>query len=114
MPELKESRSSTKPLEPTLRHQLESKLGTNLSDICVAPNHISAILGAESYTQGNTIYLNAGKIDPNTTAGQELIGHEAAHIVQQRPNNGMANETHVNRVKTSDKHQAAVMAFIKG
>jgi len=108
-------------LEPTLRHQLETKLGTDLSDIHVTANHVPGILGAESVVQGNTIYLNAGTVDPNTTAGRELIGHEAAHVVQQqsgiqlRPDNTQTSGSRPgSKVKTSDKQQAAVLALVKG
>lgn len=115
------SRSSVKPLEPTLRHQLESQLGTDLSGVCVAANHVPGILGTDSFVHGNTIYLNAGKIHPHTTAGRELIGHEAVHVVQQRsgimqkPDKPRPSGSRLGSgVKTSDKRQAAVLAFIKG
>lgn len=115
------SRSSLKPLEPTLRHQLESELGADLSGVCVAANHVPGILGAHSFVQGNTIYLNAGKIDPNTSAGRELIGHEAVQVVQQRsgivqkPDKPQPSGSRPGSgVKTSDKQQVAVLAFVKG
>jgi hypothetical protein len=118
MPESKGPQNLAKSLEPTLRHQLESELGADLSNIRVAANHIPGILGGESFVQGNTIFLNAGKVDPNTTAGRELIGHEAAHIVQQgagvqqRPGDGSHGAQ--SGTKTADKQQAAVLAFVKG
>lgn len=39
------------------------------------------------------------------------------HQIQQETNNklrDMANETYINRVKSSDKHQKSVVDFIKG
>ncbi len=114
MPNSKDSQTSPKPLEPTLRHQLECKLGTDLSNIRVVQNNVSSGSDAKSFAQGNTIYINANAVDPNSKSGQEVIAQEATHIVQQRSNNTAVNETYVNRVKTSDKQQAAVLNFIKG
>jgi hypothetical protein len=41
-------------------------------------------MGAEAYAQGNELHFAPGKYDPDSTAGRELIGHELAHVVQQR------------------------------
>src|SRR5690606_18829754 len=40
-------------------------------------------IGAQAYTQGTSIHFAPGRYDPGSQSGQELIGHELAHVVQQ-------------------------------
>ncbi|AUX33623.1 MULTISPECIES: DUF4157 domain-containing protein [Sorangium] len=44
----------------------------------------AAALGAVAYTQGSDIHVAPGHWSPETRAGQALLGHELAHVVQQR------------------------------
>jgi hypothetical protein len=37
-----------------------------------------------AYTQGNDIHFAPGQYSPETSKGQELLGHELTHVVQQR------------------------------
>jgi len=41
-------------------------------------------LGALAYTQGNDVHFAPGQYDPGSQKGQELLGHELSHVVQQR------------------------------
>ncbi|WP_337098454.1 eCIS core domain-containing protein [Paenibacillus sp. YIM B09110] len=41
-------------------------------------------VGALAYTQGNDIHFAPGQYNPESSQGQELIGHEMTHVVQQR------------------------------
>jgi hypothetical protein len=41
-------------------------------------------LNAQAYTAGNHIVFAAGQYAPNSGAGQKLLAHELAHVVQQR------------------------------
>ena len=41
-------------------------------------------MGAEAFTQGSHIHLAPGRGDARSEQGRELIGHELAHVVQQR------------------------------
>ncbi|MBK9031025.1 MAG: DUF4157 domain-containing protein [Myxococcales bacterium] len=38
---------------------------------------------ARAYTEGNSVH-GAGTVRSGSQAGRELIGHELAHVVQQR------------------------------
>jgi len=67
-----------------LRHQMESRLGANFSDVRVHEGHQATLVGAQAYTSGNNIHFAPGHYDPASPGGQELIGHELAHVVQQR------------------------------
>src|SRR5690606_37874359 len=40
-------------------------------------------LGALAYTQGTDIHFAPGQYSPGSQSGQELLGHELAHTVQQ-------------------------------
>jgi hypothetical protein len=37
-----------------------------------------------AYTQGNEIHVAPGHFVSETTRGQELLGHELGHVMQQR------------------------------
>jgi hypothetical protein len=41
-------------------------------------------VGARAFTHGTDIYFAAGAFDPDGPDGQRLIGHELAHVVQQK------------------------------
>jgi outer membrane protein OmpA-like peptidoglycan-associated protein len=41
-------------------------------------------MGALAYAQGNDVHFAPGQYNPSSQSGQELIGHELAHVVQQR------------------------------
>ena len=43
----------------------------------------SAEVGALAYTQGTDIHFAPGQFKPDTSAGQQLLGHELTHVIQQ-------------------------------
>jgi hypothetical protein len=71
-------------LPDPLRQKMEAAFDTDFSDVRVHEGPQPAALDAVAYAQGNDIYMNPGKYSPGTREGQELIGHELAHVVQQR------------------------------
>ncbi len=44
----------------------------------------AAAVGALAYTVGDSVVFGQGRYAPQTTAGQRLLAHELAHVVQQR------------------------------
>ena len=76
--------SNSQPLPQSLRHDFETKFGQNLSDVRVHENHQATHLGAAAYSQGNDVFFAPGKYQPFTESGNDLIGHELTHVVQQR------------------------------
>src|SRR5204863_9288507 len=42
-------------------------------------------ISAQAFTYGQDIYFGAGRYQPGTEGGRELLAHELAHTVQQRP-----------------------------
>lgn len=74
-----------KGMPEPVRAQMESIFQTDFSDVAITPNSSKALeLGALAYTRGNEIHFAPGRYNPNTGAGQRLLGHELAHVVQQR------------------------------
>ena len=75
------------PLPTALRQQMEASFGTDFSDVRVHTDASSApvaSLNARAYTKGSDIYFNAGQYNPESQEGRRLLGHELAHVVQQR------------------------------
>ncbi len=72
------------PLPEEVRRSAEELLGEDLADVrvyrCVDP--IRA--GVVAFTSGSDIYFARGRYDPSSPEGLRLLGHELAHVVQQR------------------------------
>lgn len=72
------------PLAPGTRDRLERGLGTDLGDVRVhrgaAAQDAAGDLGARAFTHGSDIWLGRGESPDDI----DLMGHEAAHVVQQR------------------------------
>lgn len=65
--------------------KMESGFGEDFSDVNIHTDSSKASdVGALAYAQGNDVHFAAGQFKPDTQKGQELIGHEMAHVVQQR------------------------------
>lgn len=72
-------------LPDDVQAKMESSFGTSFSNVNIHTNDNSASeMGALAYTQGNNVHFAPRQYNPGTSAGQELIGHELAHVVQQR------------------------------
>lgn len=65
--------------------KMESSFGADFSGVNFHPNSESATnMGALAYAQGNDVHFAPGQFNPGTQSGDELIGHELAHVEQQR------------------------------
>jgi hypothetical protein len=73
-------------LEPTLRHEMEGRLGHDFSDVRVHTDSEAAesasAMRAQAYTAGRDIFFNAGRYSPETANGRRLIAHELTHVAQ--------------------------------
>lgn len=68
-----------------LQSKMEAALNTDLSNVKVhAASSQATQIGALAYTQGDDIHFAPGQYSPKTSTGQRLLGHELAHVVQQR------------------------------
>ncbi|WP_437664810.1 eCIS core domain-containing protein [Sorangium sp. So ce1182] len=68
-----------------VRAKMEAAFGADFSGVRVHPSSPRATaLGALAYTQGSEIHFAPGQWAPETTRGQELLGHELCHLEQKR------------------------------
>lgn len=75
-----------------VKGKMESAIGADFSDVRMHTDSSSATnVGALAYTQGSDVHFAPGQFKPDTTSGQELIGHELTHVVQQREGRVQAN-----------------------
>lgn len=67
-----------------VKQRMEDSFGTDFSSVRVHPDSSKAPeVGALAYTQGTDIHFAPGQFKPDTSAGQQLLGHELTHVVQQ-------------------------------
>ncbi len=75
---------SGKPLPEMVRGKMEAALGADFSNVRVHVGPQAERIGAIAFTIGSDIYFAPGRYQPDTMQGQQLLGHELAHVVQQR------------------------------
>jgi uncharacterized protein DUF4157 len=82
------SKGAGKPLDRAVSGTIGHGLGDSLSDVRVHTGDGAAALAravsARAFTVGNDIFFAQGEYQPGTRGGNELIAHEAAHVIQQR------------------------------
>jgi Domain of unknown function (DUF4157) len=82
------SRGGGRRLDSGVASQLEGAFGESMGDVRVhtgpEASALTRAVSARAFTVGNDIFFSAGEYDPGSSAGAELIAHEAAHVVQQR------------------------------
>ncbi len=103
--QLESSKSGGKSLPDHVRAEFEPRFGTDFSGVRVHTGAQSAQLNqsvqAQAFTHGNDIYFDAGKYDPDSTAGKHLLAHELTHTIQQ----GVSAPGSVARVQRLSKAQ---------
>jgi hypothetical protein len=68
-----------------LQAKMENSFGQDFSGVDIQRNSQQAQrLNALAYTQGESIHFAPGEFNPHSESGRNLIGHEFAHVVQQR------------------------------
>jgi Domain of unknown function (DUF4157) len=73
-----------KALPEVVRGKMESALGADFSNVRVHVGPQAERIGAIAFTIGSDVYFAPGRYQPDTLQGQQLLGHELAHVVQQR------------------------------
>jgi hypothetical protein len=63
--------------------KMERAFGADFSAVRVHQGPEAQSMGALAYTQGSSIHFAPGQYAPGSQRGQELLGHELAHVVQQ-------------------------------
>jgi len=80
-------RTPGQPLDAGTRAYMEPRFGHDFSRVRVHTDARAAesalALNALAYTAGNNVVLGGGQYNLNHTAGQRLLAHELAHVIQQ-------------------------------
>ena len=113
-------RSPGQPLEPALRHDMESRFGHDFSLVRVhtddAAKQSARDVTAHAYTVGSDVVFGAGQFMPETHHGRRLIAHELTHVLQQSGSKeGPVDQTHGPKVdqRTADGN-AMVLSQLAG
>ncbi|MBS1911852.1 MAG: DUF4157 domain-containing protein [Bacteroidetes bacterium] len=76
------------PLPADVRSRMSEALGEDVGDARIHTDSRSAALAARedarAFTVGRDVVFGAGEYRPGTLAGEGLIAHELAHVLQQR------------------------------
>jgi hypothetical protein len=78
------ARGAGRPLPRSTRVRMEEAFGTSFEAVRVHEEPEVQALGAQAFTRGEDVHFAPGRFEPGSDAGAELIGHELAHVVQQR------------------------------
>nr|WP_305067209.1 DUF4157 domain-containing protein [Mangrovivirga halotolerans] len=79
------SNAGKSSLSGNVKQKMENSFGTSFSDVNVHKDSPEATnMGAKAFTQGNDVHFAPGEYNPESKSGQELIGHELTHVVQQK------------------------------
>ncbi|MCK6641702.1 MAG: DUF4157 domain-containing protein [Bacteroidia bacterium] len=86
--QLQQTKGAGQPLDKSIRNEMESKTGSDLSGVKVhtgsAAHALSESINAKAFTHGQDVYFKNGNYDTNTDKGKELLAHEVVHTVQQK------------------------------
>lgn len=73
-----------RPLPGRVRRPMERAFGVDLGAVRVHEDRRPDAVGALAYTRGNHLHFSPGWFQPDDRVGRVLLGHELAHVVQQR------------------------------
>lgn len=98
---LARSKGGGSPMDSSTKGQMESGFGTDFGGVRIH-NDANAVqmnkeLGSQAFANGNDIYFNEGKYNPNSKEGQHLLAHELTHTVQQGASTQPAAQTKIQK-----------------
>jgi hypothetical protein len=67
-----------------LQAKMEQSFGADFSNVRIHVGSQASQVGALAYTQGSDIHFAPGQYKPDSRDGQQLLGHELSHVIQQR------------------------------
>jgi hypothetical protein len=77
-----------------VRQKMEAFFNADFSSVRIHQGPQAQSIGAHAFTMGSDIYFAPGQYDPATPRGQQLLGHELAHVIQQRQGRVRAPQGH--------------------
>lgn len=72
------------PLPPLLCKRAEATFGKPFGQVQVHIGPQAPTIGALAFTTGDHMFFAPGQFQPDTPRGLQILGHELAHVVQQR------------------------------
>jgi hypothetical protein len=75
---------SGKLMPEPVQQKMEGAFGADFSGVRIHEGPQAKAINAVAYTQGENIHFQPGKYQPDSQSGQELLGHELTHVVQQK------------------------------
>ena len=79
--------SAGKPLDLGSKHRFDAAFGWNFAGVRIHDDQRAAdaarSINARAYTTGNHVVFGAGQFAPGSAAGDRLLAHELAHVIQQ-------------------------------
>ncbi|MDF2721049.1 MAG: hypothetical protein K0Q59_724 [Paenibacillus sp.] len=86
--EIEQSRGNGSNMDTQVQAKFESAFNTSFKGVKVHTDanadRMSRSIGASAFTTGSDVFFRQGQYNPGTRQGNELIGHELTHVVQQR------------------------------
>lgn len=79
----KASDGSGSPMPAAVQAKMDRAFAADFSAVRIHEGAQAPTVGALAYTEGSNIHFGPGQYRPDTQSGQELLGHELAHVVQQ-------------------------------
>ncbi len=71
-------------LPEAVQQKMETFFKTSFADVRVHVGNEAKSIGALAFTLGTDLYFAPGQYNPQTLHGQQLLGHELTHVLQQR------------------------------
>jgi hypothetical protein len=71
-------------LPKEVQTKMEAAMGADFSDVRIHVGPEVASIGAIAFTWGSDIHFAPGYYNPHSVHGQQLLGHELAHVLPRR------------------------------
>jgi hypothetical protein len=71
-------------LPPRMTAHASAVLGHDFANVSVHQDGQADALGTRAFARGDELHFASGNYDPTSSSGMSLIGHELAHVAQQR------------------------------
>lgn len=85
---IERSRGNGLPMDGRVQAKMESAFGTGFGEVNIhtdgEADRMARSIGASAFTAGSDVFFRQGQYNPESRQGQELLGHELTHVVQQR------------------------------
>ncbi|MBN1944413.1 MAG: DUF4157 domain-containing protein, partial [Bradymonadales bacterium] len=105
--EKKRRQDRARALPASLKTTMEKAFRTDFSTVKVYEGDQASQMGALAYTQGEEIHFGPGQYEPDSQSGRELLGHELAHVVQQREGRVASQSSRGDYAVNQDSHLEA-------